>query len=75
MKNVHVHLIDHGSLGCCLSIMIAHNNSTVKKTYQEETWPEEDNEVEFYMADSSGVSIEKEQLEVMSNYENYISSH
>ena len=49
--------------------------NTVKKICQEATWPEEDSEVEFYIADGSGVSIEKEQLEVMSDdgKKNYVS--
>ena len=41
--------------------------STVKKICQEATWPNEKDGVEFYVADGSGVSIEKEKFEVMSN--------
>ena len=41
--------------------------STVKKICQEATWPNEEDGVDFYVADGSGVSIEKEKFEVMSN--------
>ena len=37
--------------------------NTVKKICQEATWPEEEDGVDFYIADGSGVSIEKEKLE------------
>ena len=51
--------------------------TTVKKICKEATWPEEeeDEEVEFYIADGSGVSIEKERLEVMTDdgKKNYVS--
>ena len=41
--------------------------NTVKKICQEATWPEEEDGVDFYIADGSGVSIEKEKLEVLSD--------
>ena len=41
--------------------------NTVNKICQEATWPEKEDGVEFYIADGSGVSIEKEKLEVLSD--------
>ena len=48
---------------------------TVKKICQEATWPEEEEGATFYVSDGSGVSIEKERLEVMSDdgRKNYVS--
>ena len=53
-----------------LSKLSFHHESsygTVKKICQEATWPEEEEGATFYVSDGSGVSIEKERLEVMSD--------
>ena len=48
---------------------------TVKKICKEATWRDEEDGVDYYVADGSGVSIDKEKLEVVSNdgTKNYVS--
>ena len=53
----------HGSSRSSPSIVI----QVIIQICQEATWPEEEDGVDFHIADGSGVSIEKEKLEVLSD--------